>query len=126
MVELAHERAGGRRTTSTSGSAQLSVTSASVLTSQDSTVGAMVMCVPRAAHTGTSSTAVHHTSGVCSSVTDITHHTTHISLRSTVSPRAIVTDDRVHPSDVLGSIGAAMGTLAVSTSPPSLQAERII
>ena len=52
VVELAHERAGGRRTTSTSGSAQLSVTSASALTSQDSSVGAMVMCVPSATHTG--------------------------------------------------------------------------
>ena len=122
MVEPAHERAGARRTTPGSESAQLSVTSAPVLTSQDSSVGAMVMCVPSATHTGTSSIAVHHTSGVCSSVTDITHHTTHISLRSTVSPRAIVTDDRVHPSDVLG-IGAAMGTLAVSTSPLSLRAD---
>jgi hypothetical protein len=122
-VELAHERVGGRRTTSASDSAQLSVTSASVLTSQDSSVRAMVMCVPRAAHTGTPSTAVHPTSGVRSSATDTTHHTTHFSLRSTVSHRAIVTDDQVHPSDVLGSIGAAMGTLAVSTSPLSYQAD---
>ena len=123
VVELTHERVGVGRTTPSSDSVQLSSTSASVLTSQDSSVEATVECVPRAAHTGTSSTAVHPTSSVCSLATDTTHHTTRISLRSTVSHRAIVTDDQVHPSDVLGSIGAAMGTLAVSTSPLSYQAD---
>ena len=63
-------------------------------------------------------TSPSHRAG--SLVTRTSPHISHVlpSLRSTVSPRATVTDDQVHPSGALGDSGAAMGTPAGSTSSP--------